>query len=96
MTGPAVVDDRVTAEGRDIYNQNLVDRQIYIIGAKVEPGNSGGPLVDLNGDVLGVVFAASTSQPDRAYALSDDEVSGAISGALNRSTAVDVGQRCAV
>jgi len=96
VTGPAVVDDRVTAEGRDIYNQNLVDRQIYIIGAKVEPGNSGGPLVDLNGDVLGVVFAASTSQPDRAYALSDDEVSGAISGALNRSTAVDVGQRCAV
>jgi hypothetical protein len=96
VTTPAVVDSQVTAEGRDIYNQNLVTRQIFIIEARVQPGDSGGPLVDLQGNVLGVIFAASTSQEDRAYALTDREVSPAIDGALGRSAPVDVGQRCAV
>jgi S1-C subfamily serine protease len=71
---PAVVDGQVTAEGRDIYNQNLVTRQIFVLQAGVHPGNSGGPLIDLQGRVLGMVFATSASDPDQAYALTDDEI----------------------
>jgi S1-C subfamily serine protease len=71
---PAVVDGQVTAEGRDIYNQNLVTRQIYVLQAEVRPGNSGGPLLDLQGRVLGIVFATSASNPNQAYALTDDEI----------------------
>ncbi|TMC53162.1 MAG: MarP family serine protease [Chloroflexi bacterium] len=73
-TVPAVVDGAVMAEGRDIYNQNLVTRQIYVLQASVRPGNSGGPLIDLQGHVLGMVFATSASDPNQAYALTDDEI----------------------
>jgi S1-C subfamily serine protease len=71
---PAVVDGAVMAEGRDIYNQNLVTRQIFVLQASVHPGNSGGPLLDLQGRVLGMVFATSASDPNQAYALTDDEI----------------------
>ena len=70
----AVVDGSVSAQGRDIYNQNLVTRQIYVIQANVRPGNSGGPIIDLQGRVLGMVFATSASDPNQAYALTDDEI----------------------
>ena len=71
---PAVVDGRITAEGRDIYNSSVVTRQIFVIQASVRPGNSGGPLIDLDGHVLGLVFATSASDPNQAYALTDDEI----------------------
>ena len=70
----AVVDGSVAAQGRDIYNQNLVTRQIFVLQASVHPGNSGGPLIDMQGHVLGMVFATSASDPNQAYALTDDEI----------------------
>jgi len=73
-TVPAVVDGSISATGRDIYNENLVTRQIFVLQASVHPGNSGGPLIDLQGCVLGVVFATSASDPSQAYALTDDEI----------------------
>lgn len=75
---PAVVDGSVSAEGRDIYNDNFVTRQIFVLQATVRPGNSGGPIIDLQGRVLGMVFATSASDPDQAYALTDDEISADI------------------
>lgn len=87
---PAVVNGEVRAEGRDIYGQQLVVRNIWIIRARVEPGNSGGPLVDLNGNVIGVIFAASTSSPGLAYALTDAEVQPDIDQAQGRTSSVPV------
>ncbi|HEV3097171.1 MAG TPA: MarP family serine protease [Candidatus Dormibacteraeota bacterium] len=88
---PAVVNGEIQARGRDIYGQNLVTRRIWTTQAKVQPGNSGGPLVDLNGNVIGVIFAASTSQPGTAYALTDAEVQPDINQAQGRTEAVQVG-----
>jgi S1-C subfamily serine protease len=95
QVAPAAVDREVRAQGRDIYGQNLVVRNIWIIEAKVVPGNSGGPLVDLNGNVIGVIFAASTSSQGTAYALTDAEVQPDIDQAQGRTTSVNVGQ-CAM
>jgi S1-C subfamily serine protease len=87
----AVVNGEVRAEGRDIYGQQLVVRRIWIIQAMVVPGNSGGPLVDLDGNVIGVIFAASTSSPGQAYALTDAEVQPDIDKAEGRTSSVPVG-----
>ncbi len=93
---PAVVDGAIEAAGRDIYNQKPVTREIYVIQARVRPGNSGGPLVDLQGRVLGIVFATSASQPDQAYALTDDEVTVALQKAHGSQAPIDTSRlQCA-
>jgi Trypsin-like peptidase domain/Colicin V production protein len=86
---PAVVDGAIEAAGRDIYNQKPVTREIFVIQARVRPGNSGGPLVDLQGRVVGIVFATSASQPDQAYALTDDEITAAVPKAHSPQSAID-------
>jgi len=72
---PAGVAGSLAAVGRDIYNEGLVERQVYQIDAAVLPGNSGGPLLNTSGHVLGVVFSRSISSPDVGYALAASGVS---------------------
>ncbi len=63
-----------TADGRDIYGQGLTTRDVYEIQATVRPGNSGGPLVQPDGKVIGVVFSRSTTNADIGYALTSPGV----------------------
>ncbi|WP_433330616.1 MarP family serine protease [Spirillospora sp. CA-294931] len=65
---------RQTAKGPDIYHANQVSREIYAIRGKVEPGNSGGPLLAKDGSVYGVIFAAALDAPSTGYALTAGEV----------------------
>jgi S1-C subfamily serine protease len=92
---PAVVDGAVQAQGRDIYSDNTVTRQIYVIQGKVRPGNSGGPLVDLQGKVLGIVFATSAKDPSQAYALTDDEIAPDLKDVRGRHTVDTTQYACA-
>jgi S1-C subfamily serine protease len=62
------------ARSPDIYQTTQVTREIYSVRAVVRPGNSGGPLLALDGRVYGVVFAAAVSVPDTGYALTASEV----------------------
>ncbi len=70
----ARVGQSIDAYGPDIYESAYVTRQIYPIKALVQPGNSGGPLMAPDGKVYGVVFAASTGEPDVGYALTAAQV----------------------
>lgn len=70
----AAVLQRENALGRDIYDSNLTQRDIYVLQATVRPGNSGGPLITPSGTVIGVVFAMSTTDPNVGYALTSSEV----------------------
>lgn len=72
--GPAGVAASLSAQGRNIYNQGSVTRQVYQIDANVEPGNSGGPVVGSSGTVVGVVFSRSTVDPGVGYALASPAV----------------------
>ena len=58
----------------DIYGDGTVTRHVYSLRGTIRPGNSGGPFVSTAGRVLGVVFAASVSDPDTGYALTADQV----------------------
>ena len=71
---PAGVATRLTATGRDIYNQGLVVRQVYELDGVVRPGNSGSPLIATNGKVVGVVFSRSTTDAGVGYALASPNV----------------------
>ncbi|WP_426625894.1 MarP family serine protease [Leifsonia sp. McL0607] len=71
---PQRVRDQLAARGTDIYQSGAVERQIYSLRGSIRPGNSGGPLLDQSGDVVGVVFARSTIDPDTGYALTLDEL----------------------
>lgn len=86
---PAVIDSLRRAQGRDIYNDRLVDREIWILQSVVRPGNSGGPVVDLEGHVLGLVFAASSSNPSQAYALTNGELDSDIRQGISSTRQID-------
>lgn len=88
---PARVRQVLTAHGEDIYGQAGVDRQVYSLFAKVEPGNSGGPLLDAAGQVAGVVFAKSLDDPQTGYALTLAEAMPVIERAAALSDPVPVG-----
>jgi hypothetical protein len=89
---PAVVDGVIEAEGYDIYSANRVTRQIFVVQGTVRPGNSGGPLVDLKGRVLGIVFATSASDPNQAYALTDDEITSDLQHGQRQTSPIDTTQ----
>ncbi len=75
----------------DIYGQGTVTRNVYSVRGLIRPGNSGGPLVNTAGRVLGVVFAASVSDPQTGYALTADQVSRAAAQGLRNDRRVSSG-----
>jgi S1-C subfamily serine protease len=62
----------------DAYGRGPFPREISSIRGQVRSGNSGGPIVDANGRVLGTIFAASTSGPQGGYAVPNDVVGPAL------------------
>ena len=90
---PARVSGESTAGGPDIYRSGNVSRDIYEIRARVEPGNSGGPLLAPNGRVYGVVFAAAVNYHDTGYALTASQVENDARGWARATQEVST-QRC--
>jgi S1-C subfamily serine protease len=72
---PARIREVIELNGPDIYRSATVTREVYTIRAGVEQGNSGGPLIDVNGQVLGVVFGAAVDENDTGFVLTAKEVS---------------------
>ncbi|MBN9643779.1 MarP family serine protease [Corynebacterium mendelii] len=68
-----VMDLRLTG-GYDLYGEHQIRRQIYTIDGTVRRGNSGGPMIDANGDVLGVVFADEINNDHSGFVLAAAEV----------------------
>lgn len=91
IADPAAILDQFTANGRNIYNRGNTDRDVYEISADVIPGNSGGPLIDKEGSVIGVIFAQSTSYAHVGYALSSSQVIPEINQARAQNRVVGTG-----
>ena len=92
LTGVAAANRRVLdAVGKDIYGRHTVTRGIYELQAKVHPGNSGGPFILVNGNVAGLVFAASTTDPGIGYAITSTEARPDVNSGVGESRSVSTG-----
>ena len=72
---PARVREIIELNGPDIYRTTTVTREVYTIRGTVRQGNSGGPMIDRSGKVLGVVFGAAVDDADTGFVLTGNEVS---------------------
>ncbi|MGI8729721.1 MAG: MarP family serine protease [Solirubrobacteraceae bacterium] len=67
---------------QDAYGRGPVRRRITAFRGKVQPGNSGGPVVDVAGRVSGTVFAEAVSgRIEGGYAVPNDIVRQVLQGA---------------
>lgn len=81
----------IDARGADIYGNPGTLREVYSLYARVRPGNSGGPLLDTSGRVVGVIFAKSLDDNVTGYALTVDEARAVINAAPSASHRVSTG-----
>jgi S1-C subfamily serine protease len=88
---PAAIMDEFIATGRNIYNEGSTDRDVYEIQADVIPGNSGGPLINIKGQVIGIVFAQSTVYAHVGYALTMKQVVNEFTQAQQEDQVVGTG-----
>lgn len=88
---PAVVAAVYAATGLDVTGANRVTRRLVELRSRIQPGDSGGPLLLADGTVGGVVFAESRADPTVGYALSPIAVADRIGSALDRSEEVSTG-----
>lgn len=78
----------ISGYGRDVQagdqtsisTENLTD--LFQTDAAINEGNSGGPLVDINGDVIGVNTATASGAQNIGFAIPIDDVKGLISSVL--------------
>ena len=75
---PARIGETRDTISEDSYGRGPIERTITALGGDVRSGNSGGPLVDGHGRVVGVVFAATTAGPAGGFAIPAEQVREAI------------------
>jgi len=75
----------------DIYDAASSPREIYSLGADVQPGNSGGPLLTSAGAAAGIVFARGEDGTARGYAIAMSELEPALAATDDDSAAVATG-----
>jgi S1-C subfamily serine protease len=66
-------------------------REVIVFAGLVQPGNSGGALLDLDGRVLGLVFANSSVDARTGFALSPSEVLPVVRATRSATEQVDSG-----
>ncbi|WP_417219958.1 MarP family serine protease [Arthrobacter sp.] len=87
----AVVQSLRTVSVQNIYGADATALQIYQLGADVQQGNSGGPMLDADGKLVGVVFAKAKGDTPVGYALSLQEVGPVVQHASGYTDAVSTG-----
>lgn len=88
---PIRIRSEILLQGPNIYSTDTVTRQVYTLRGSVRPGNSGGPLLTPDGQVLGVVFGAAIDNPDVGFALTAAEVQPDIAASRTATAPVSTG-----
>jgi S1-C subfamily serine protease len=87
---PARIGDEIVAVGTNIYRTSSSRRNVFVLAAKLAPGDSGGALVNDEGAVMGVAFAIDPGRRSTSYALTDEEIRPVLATA-GANRAVDTG-----
>lgn len=82
-SGPLLIPDITDTQ------KSILD--VYQLAGNVQSGNSGGPLLDPSGHVVGVVFAKSTTNEPVGFAFTMDEVAPVVAAASQLSSSVNSG-----
>lgn len=85
------VRQQINLKGPNIYESGEVTRDVYTIRAVVRSGNSGGPMIDPDGRVAGVVFGAALDDQETGFVLTVDQVAPAVQAAPTLTRKVDTG-----
>lgn len=80
------VREQRTTNGRDIYRRDAASREVVFLAAQLRQGDSGSPVIDTNGDVVGIVFAISPDRATTAYALAPSELEAVLAGPTTNDT----------
>jgi S1-C subfamily serine protease len=80
---------RVTVDIGNIYDQPAGDHQLLVMSSALQPGDSGSPVVNTAGQVVGVAFASSTFAPSTAFAVASEELAPVL--AQSRAATVSTG-----
>lgn len=88
---PAIISDVANVTTPDIYDTVNTTRNVYYLSGDVELGNSGGPILNIEGKVVGVIFAKASSQLNVGYGLTMQNVKPLAAEASTLKTAVTPG-----
>jgi len=78
---PARAGETKRVFGEDAYGSGPFEREMLSLRGSVRRGNSGGPVVDRAGRVLGTVFASTTEGPPGGLAIPNNVVRRIVTGA---------------
>jgi len=82
---PMRIAEQITARGSNIERTAPTERDVLVLAAVTQPGDSGAPVVEGDGRVVGVVFAFDLSRPTTAYALATSELAAVLDPVLATS-----------
>ena len=66
--------EQIVARGTNIEHTAATEREVFVLAAVTAPGDSGAPVVDVDGQVVGVLFAFDISRDTTAYTLTGAEL----------------------
>jgi S1-C subfamily serine protease len=75
----------------DAYNRGPVERTVTSFRVYVRPGNSGGPVVNRDGEAIATVFASRANSSDSGYGIPSQIVRRRLAVAAGRTEPVDTG-----
>jgi S1-C subfamily serine protease len=79
---PMRIAEQIVARGTNIEHTAATEREVFVLAAVTAPGDSGAPVVDVDGDVVGVLFAFDISRDTTAYALTGAELTAVLQPVL--------------
>ncbi len=74
--------EQIVARGTNISRTAPTEREVFVLAAVTAPGDSGAPVVDAEGRVIGVMFAYDISRQTTAYALTRTELDAVLDPVL--------------